>query len=87
MTNAIKEHYQLLDSKPLHRGFDFALRAMQEKLTGHDMNTDNASAIAFKLAGAQEFIDTFRALADQAEPEMPILNRDSLPKPKLQRAA
>ncbi len=75
----VKSHRDLLADNQLQMSMDFALLQYQATLT-NNMPSDmaGAAAVGLRLLGAQEFVSTFRLLAETANLPAPAKNNGNL---------
>jgi hypothetical protein len=59
-----KAHHAMVDSEAFERAADFAMLQYHLALNGKVNDAVSASAVGFKMQGAQEFLMIFRKLAD-----------------------
>lgn len=64
----IAKHKRLLEMTELERGINFALLQMQADLADRPTDGNAAAANWFRIMGANDFIKTFRELAQSPTP-------------------
>lgn len=73
----VSKHKALVDSREFQRGCDFSLLQYQAALSQQPADFQAGAGNYFKLLGAQEFIQTFKLLAES--PQLPkVVDRDNL---------
>jgi len=77
----ISEHRQLVDSRPFIRGVDFALAEYSAVIVQGMADGNQAAAVAIKLRGVHEFLQTFRLLSETVPAPRVIRAQDNLPDP------
>lgn len=64
MGDAVSKHHALLEQRELERALDLAVLEYQLQASRKVTDTNTALAFGYKMIGVQEFLDTFKLLAE-----------------------
>lgn len=84
-TENISAHHALVDGEAFELGSDAALCEYVTKLGRQALDPNKAMAVGFKLAGAVEFLNEFKTLAEVHKPLTKPIDPDNLTMTEPQR--
>ena len=72
----VRKHRDMVDGREFERGADFA---MLEYVAQTCQRETNPTILGLKIAGAQEFLKSFKTLGETIEIKPPVRHNDNLP--------